>query len=454
MNKKLLWDSILQQAISGKLVPQLDTEPAVEQIGPDPAPDEVPFELPEKWKWVKLKSIGQIIGGGTPSSSIAEYWDNPTVNWITSADLRANKGIFISSGARGISQLGLQKSSAKLFPAGTVIYTTRGACIGDVAIAAQESCTNQGCKSFVPDTAYITSLWGYYALMHAAPFIRRLSSGTTFAEISGKRFSEIAIPLPSIEEQRRIVAKLEELKPLVDQFGEAYDKLSELEADFPRKLKASILQAAMQGKLVPQLDTEPAVEQIGPAPAHTEETFELPEKWKWVKMSDISASIRYGYTASANTSGNVKLLRVTDLQDSQVNWNTVPCCEIDSEDLPRFKLEKYDIVIARSGSVGKSFVVDHLDTSKSCVFASYLIRIRLNSEAQVNISFIKYYLNSPFYWQSISLSSRGTTLKNVNAQQLGGLLVPLPPLEEQRRIVERIEQLFAEVNKMSACKAP
>ena len=171
-------------------------------------------------------------------------------------------------------------------------------------------------------------------------------------------------------------------------------------------------------------------------------------------MSDISASIRYGYTASANTSGNVKLLRVTDLQDSQVNWNTVPCCEIDSEDLPRFKLEKYDIVIARSGSVGKSFVVDHLDTSKSCVFASYLIRIRLNSEAQVNISFIKYYLNSPFYWQSISLSSRGTTLKNVNAQQLGGLLVPLPPLEEQRRIVERIEQLFAEVNKMSACKAP
>ena len=194
----------------------------------------------------------------------------------------------------------------------------------------------------------------------------------------------------------------------------------------------SILQQAISGKLVPQLDTEPAVEQIGPAPAHTEETFELPEKWKWVKMSDISASIRYGYTASANTSGNVKLLRVTDLQDSQVNWNTVPCCEIDSEYLPRFKLEKYDIVIARSGSVGKGFVVDHLDTSKSCVFASYLIRIRLNSEAQVNISFIKYYLNSPFYWQSISLSSRGTTLKNVNAQQLGGLLVPLPPLEEQR----------------------
>ena len=211
--------SILQAAMQGKLVPQLDSEPAVEQIGPAPAPDEVLFKLPEKWKWVKLKTIGQIIGGGTPSSAVAEYWDKPTINWITSADLRANKGIFIYSGARSISQLGLQKSSAKLFPAGTVIYTTRGACIGDVAVAALESCTNQGCKSFVPDTAHITSLWGYYALKHAAPFIRRLSSGTTFAEISGKRFSEIAIPLPPLEEQRRIVERIEQLFAEVDKMS-------------------------------------------------------------------------------------------------------------------------------------------------------------------------------------------------------------------------------------------
>ena len=211
--------SILQAAMQGKLVPQQDTEPAVEQLGPAPSPDEMPFALPEKWKWVKLKTIGQIIGGGTPSSAVAEYWDKPTINWITSADLRANKGIFIYSGARSISQLGLQKSSAKLFPAGTVIYTTRGACIGDVAVAALESCTNQGCKSFVPDTAHITSLWGYYALKHAAPFIRRLSSGTTFAEISGKRFSEIAIPLPPLEEQRRIVERIEQLFAEVDKMS-------------------------------------------------------------------------------------------------------------------------------------------------------------------------------------------------------------------------------------------
>lgn len=448
MNKKLLWDSILQQAISGKLVPQLDTEPAVEQIGPDPAPDEGPFELPEKWKWVKLKSIGQIIGGGTPSSSIAEYWDNPTVNWITSADLRANKGIFISSGARGISQLGLQKSSAKLFPAGTVIYTTRGACIGDVAIAAQESCTNQGCKSFVPDTAYITSLWGYYALMHAAPFIRRLSSGTTFAEISGKRFSEIAIPLPSIEEQRRIVAKLEELKPLVEQFGEAYDKLSELEADFPRKLKSSILQTAMQGKLVPQLDSEPAVEQIGPALDPDDVPFKLPEKWKWVQLEHLNLASFSGGTPTKNN---------PDYWNGSIPWASIKDLSVDSEELSATQDHITEKGVANSSTklveanniiVGMRMGLDKIAINKIAVAINQDLRaLYLDYKLIDPKFFIKFY-------KTLRFEGTGTTVKGIKKNELMALFVPLPPLEEQHRIVERIEQLFAEVNKMSACKAP
>ena len=447
MNKKQLWDSLLQQAISGKLVPQLDNEPAVEQIGPAPAPDEVPFELPKKWKWVKLKSIGQIIGGGTPSSSIAEYWDNPTVNWITSADLRANKGIFISSGARGISQLGLQKSSAKLFPAGTVIYTTRGACIGDVAIAAQESCTNQGCKSFVPDTAYITSLWGYYALMHAAPFIRRLSSGTTFAEISGKRFSEIAIPLPSIEEQRRIVAKLEELKPLVDQFGEAHDKLSELEANFPRKLKASILLAAMQGKLVPQLDTEPAVEQIGPKAAPEEVPFKLPEKWKWVQFDKVLELI----------SG--RDLAITQILDKP-NQSSVPYITGASQIidgclvLNRWTAEpvvishKKDVLLSCKGTVGKLAINIYGDIH----IARQIMAIRCKERvSQCRHVFVKLFFE--FVIDKLLAHARGL-IPGISRKDVLSLWIPLPPLEEQRRIMERVEQLFAEIDKMSACKAP
>ena len=209
--------SVLQYAIRGQLVPQLDSEPEVKQIGT--APEKVPFAIPEKWKWVQLNSVGQIVGGGTPSSTISEYWENPAIVWITPTDLGKVDGAYISEGARGISQLGLNKSSARLIPAGSVIYTSRGACIGDLAIATKECCTNQGCKSLVPDIALITSKWAYYALKHATPTIRNLSSGTTFAEISGKKLGNVWIPLPPLAEQRRIVAKLEDLFSGVDKLG-------------------------------------------------------------------------------------------------------------------------------------------------------------------------------------------------------------------------------------------
>ncbi len=210
-------NTALQMAIRGQLVPQLDSEPEVKQIGT--APEKVPFAIPEKWKWVQLNSVGQIVGGGTPSSTISEYWENPAIVWITPTDLGKVDGAYISEGARGISQLGLNKSSARLIPAGSVIYTSRGACIGDLAIATKECCTNQGCKSLVPDIALITSKWAYYALKHATPTIRNLSSGTTFAEISGKKLGNVWIPLPPLAEQRRIVAKLEDLFSGVDKLG-------------------------------------------------------------------------------------------------------------------------------------------------------------------------------------------------------------------------------------------
>lgn len=210
---------MLDKAIRGEIVPQLDSEPEVEQVGPAPKPEEVPFELPPKWKWAKVSSVGQVVGGATPKSNISEYWENPTVTWITTADLTAAASGYVSDGARGITELGLKNCSAKLVPPGSVIYTTRGARIGDLAIATKECCTNQGCKTLIPDTTILTSKWAFYALMHATPMIRNIAAGTTFAEISGKKFGEVFIPIPPIEEQRRIVAKLEEVFAGVEKLG-------------------------------------------------------------------------------------------------------------------------------------------------------------------------------------------------------------------------------------------
>ena len=208
----VLRGQILQEAIKGKLVPQLAEEGVVEQIGA--APEEVPFEIPESWKWVQLKSIGQIIGGGTPKTSVADYW-NGDISWITPADLGKNTSKWILKGAKSITQKGLDESSAKLMPEGSIIYSSR-APIGHIAIAAHELCTNQGCKSFVPDAQFITTEWAYYMLIARTRDIQSRASGTTFKEISGKGVGETWVSLPPIAEQQRIVAKVEELLKQVD----------------------------------------------------------------------------------------------------------------------------------------------------------------------------------------------------------------------------------------------
>ena len=208
----VLKGQILQKAIRGKLVPQLADERKVDQIGV--APEEVPFEIPESWKWVQLKSIGQIIGGGTPKTSVADYW-NGDISWITPADLGKNTSKWILKGAKSITQKGLDESSAKLMPEGSVVYSSR-APIGHIAIAAHELCTNQGCKSFVPDAQFITTEWAYYMLIARTMDIQSRASGTTFKEISGKGVGETWVSLPSIAEQQRIVSKVEELFKQVD----------------------------------------------------------------------------------------------------------------------------------------------------------------------------------------------------------------------------------------------
>ena len=211
----VLRGKILQEAVMGKLVPQLDGEPAVEQIGE--APEDVLFAIPEKWKWVRLSAVGEIVGGGTPKTGVSEYWDGD-ISWITPADLGKNSDQTIYSGAKLITQKGLDKSSAKLMPKGSIVYSSR-APIGHIAVAGKELCTNQGCTSFVPDTKFISTEWAYYILIARTGDIQSRASGTTFKEISGKGMGETWISLPPLPEQRRIVAKVEELMAQVDRLA-------------------------------------------------------------------------------------------------------------------------------------------------------------------------------------------------------------------------------------------
>ena len=221
---------ILSLAIKGKLVPQNENdEPAGELLKriqaekerlikekiikkekplPEITEDEIPFDIPKNWEWVRLGEIGQIVGGGTPKTNEEKYWGDE-IPWITPADLNNYSKKFISYGRRFITKLGLKESSAQLLPKGTVLFSSR-APIGYVAIAENDLSTNQGFKSVVLYETLMNE-YVYYYLKRKAKDIDKNASGTTFKEVSGTEVSKILIPLPPLEEQKRIVEKVENL---------------------------------------------------------------------------------------------------------------------------------------------------------------------------------------------------------------------------------------------------
>ncbi len=230
-----------------------------------------------------------------------------------------------------------------------------------------------------------------------------------------------------------------------------------------KKLRELILELAVRGKLVPQdandestsvlikriqaekakLIAEGKIKKDKPLAVITEEekSFELPKSWEWVRLGDISSTVQYGYTDSANHhSRDVLFLRITDIQDDAVNWATVPGCSISLSDSDSYALENNDLVIARTGgTIGKSYLVTGLD--QKAVFASYLIRI--GNLSSTSAEYKKVFLGSVLYWRQLIASSMGTGQPNVNGTALKNLIFSLPPLAEQRRIVAKVDELMA-----------
>lgn len=156
------------------------------------------------------------------------------------------------------------------------------------------------------------------------------------------------------------------------------------------------------------------------------------------KLNDLSESIIYGHTASATKEhSGVKFLRITDIQKGTVNWDSVPYCECRIKDIGKYSLQRGDIVFARTGATtGKSYLIN--SNQEKTIFASYLIRVRLNDKVDPN--YLARFFDTPDYWNQIQVSSRGATLPGVNATKLKGLKIPLPSLANQKRIAAILDK--------------
>lgn len=488
MTAQELKNSILQYAVQGKLVPQDPTdEPAsvlLERIKSEkaqlikdkkikaekPLPpiteEEIPFEIPESWVWVRLNDICEYIQRGkSPVYSDEKkipVISQKCVQW-SGFDIRKSKFITKESfeaysSERILKNNDLLWNSTGLGTLGRVAIYKSELNTFDLAVADSHVTVVRAFDNYLN----IDFLFNYLSNPSVQSIIEQQSVGSTKQiELATSTIKNYLFPLPPLAEQQRIVAKIEELMPLVEEYDKAEKELTDLNAKFPEQIKKSVLQYAIQGKLVPQSGgDEPASELLKriktekqqlikekkikaekPLPPITDEEipFEIPENWVWVRLGEICKLIHYGYTASAESIGNARLLRITDIQQNKVIWENVPFCTVTDKEYVNYGLNNRDILIARTGgTIGKTYIVRNLN--QKAVFASYLIRAIPSDYIYEN--FLKVYLESPHYWNQLLEKSNGTGQPNVNGQSLMNLVIALPPLAEQQRIVEKVEEVL------------
>ena len=491
MKSQDLKKSILQYAMQGKLVAQDPNDESAsellkrikaekEQLIKDgkikkekPLPpitqDEIPYDLPQGWQWVRFQDITQVLTCGYASTP--QYYENGRM-FLSAKNVKPYK--FLPQDHKFISEELYQTLIKNGKPElGDILLTRVGAGIGEAAIIDKDI-----------DFAIYVSLTliklfkkeispKYILHWLNSPFGVSKAINNTFGKgcsqgnLNVNQVRLFILPIPPLAEQKRIVEKLEEILPLVDEYGKNEEILSEMNQKLPKQIRQSILQYAVQGKLVEQNpQNEPASELLKriktekeqlikegkikkekPLPPITQDEipYDLPQGWQWCYLNNITTQIHYGYTASAIQSGDVKLVRITDIQDNQIKWDNVPYCDISEENKNKYLLRNNDILIARTGgTIGKTYLVKNI--IEQAVFASYLIRAIPSLYA--NSEYIKLFMDSPLYWEQLKKFSMGTGQPNVNGQSLNKLKIPLPPLAEQKRIVAKVEELLNLVNKL------
>lgn len=225
------------------------------------------------------------------------------------------------------------------------------------------------------------------------------------------------------------------------------------------ELKKSILNFAFQGKLTDRLDTDSSVDDLLKQISNErkdnilnlvdddEISFIIPKEWKWVRWGNLSNSIQYGINTGAKSKGNAKLVRISDIQNNEIMWDNVPYCDVNYTEIQQYLLFENDILFARTGgTVGKSVVVKNIPTDMSYIFAGYLIRSNYNSK--INYKYLKFFMESNLYWSQLKNGTIGSAQPNCNGKTLSKMILPLPPVEEQQRIVNKIEELFSKLEEI------
>ncbi|MBB4636568.1 restriction endonuclease subunit S [Longimicrobium terrae] len=513
-----LRELILRLGIRGLLVPQNPDEDAAtvlletlkaqhanvsrkgasRQAASSLHPEEQPYLLPPGWLWTRLSTVGAIVGGGTPPTHVEVNWAEPGVPWLTPADLNGLRGKYVYKGRRDISAAGLEHSSAQLLPAGTVLLSSR-APIGYVAIAGNPLATNQGFKSCVPFIPGMSE-YIYRFLQAVAPDLDRNASGTTFREISGKSVGGLLFPLPPLDEQARIIAKIDRLMLMCDELDRHKKGASAKQSQLNRAamhqlgsvrsscatapsvkppgviqsldlvvatpesvsgLRMAITQLAIMGKLIPQSDEDGTADQLllevsnekkklcaesvirapsAPAPLTADIPFAIPDTWKWVRLHEIVAAITDGdHQPPPLAPSGVPFLVIGNVRTGALDFSRtrfVPQVYYDRL-APIRKPASGDLLYTVTGSYGIPILVQ--DSRIFCVQRHIAI---LKTLKCMDSEYLHLLLRSSLVADQAKNRATGIAQKTVSLEALRSFVVPVPPRKEQRRIVDRVSDLM------------
>ena len=482
MTPQELKNSILQLAIQGKLVEQRSEEGTGEELYrqiqkekqelikagkikkdkpfSEITEDDVPFDIPESWKWVRLNEIANSMLGKTLNKtsdsgelcqylcSINVYWDGITLDTVKQACFtNAEKEKYrLEIGDLLICEGGDAGRCAIWDKPNTMYFQNalhRVRFLGNVSVE------------------FYRSIFEFYK---SIGIIKRHCKGETIQHLVQGELYNILFPLPPIAEQKRIVSKIEELLPLIDRYEKAWSRLEDFNKRFPVDMQKSILQMAIQGKLVEQRPEEGTGEELyrqiqaekqklikegkikkeKPLPEISEDEipFDIPEGWKWVRLKEITTKITDGTHHSPTNfeSGEYKYVTAKNIKSQGVMLSNITYVseDVHNEIFSRCNPEYGDVLLIKDGATTGVATVNNLDEPFSMLSSVALLKMPENMCAW----YLVYVLRSDLFYKAVRAQMKGTGITRITLKQIEPMVVPLPPLAEQKRIVAKLEEIL------------
>ena len=465
MKPEQLKYSILKKAFSGQLV-MVDSDSEKPKVKAMEL-EETPYDIPDDWFWSNLGNCCEMYTGNSISETVkkAKYTGlKEGYDYIATKDVTFEHTIEYDNGVRIPVD-----DDFRIAYNGSVLMCIEGGSAGrKIGILDRDVCFGNKLCTF--NSKEIVNRYIYYYLQShefKAFFMDNMSG--IIGGVSIKKLKELPIPVPTVSEQKAIVAKIEELLTYVDRYAEAYEKLEQFNSKFPEEMKKSILQYAIQGKLVEQRPEEGTAEELyqqiqdekqklikegkikkeKPLAdiTETEIPFDIPESWKWVYVGDLfnhnTGKAMNSSAKKTDKAGSIRKFITT----SNVYWNSLDFTNVkemffSADELDRCTISKGDMLMCEGGAYyGRTAIWDY---DYNICFQNHVHRLR----PYMKLDLLYFYYVFYFYRNSGLMSSKGTAMPGLSSIALHQMIIPLPPLEEQHRIVAKIEEILPHCDRL------